>query len=359
MPKITIILPTYNGQQYIRESVESIINQTFKDWELIIVNDCSTDDTGSIISEYEKSDARIKIVNNAVNKKLPGSLNVGFKQATGEYLTWTSDDNMYLPDALKIMNEYLDKNPQQIMVRARYSVINESEELLYDADEYDQDIAYVRNCVGACFLYRKEVIEKIGLYNENKFLIEDYDYWLRIIFRYGEIGHISDILYLYRTHECSLTSTREQDVRRMLLKLRKEYIEEIVHHLSHRKDLLCELYYHFKMGGLLETKEANLLISYVPELKIDCGVIETKESIVYGAGGYGQSAYEKYAPIITYYADKDKFGNYLFDKEIISVDEMKRLKQQYQILIAASPHNIYSFLCTLIENGIDKCTVLV
>ncbi|MDD7333718.1 MAG: glycosyltransferase family A protein [Lachnospiraceae bacterium] len=56
-----------------------------------------------MISKYEKRNARMKIVNNAVSKKLPGSLNVGFKQATGEYLTWTSDDNMYLPDALKIM----------------------------------------------------------------------------------------------------------------------------------------------------------------------------------------------------------------------------------------------------------------
>lgn len=359
MPKVSVVLPTYNGQEYIKEAIESIINQTFEDWELIIVNDCSTDETGKVIEEYGKKDSRIRIINNSVNKKLPASLNVGFSQATGEYLTWTSDDNMYLPNALKVMIEYLDRNPQQVMVRARYNVINEDKEVLYIADEYDQDIGYIRNCVGACFLYRKEVVKKIGGYNENKFLVEDYEYWLRILFEYGEIGNISDVLYLYRTHKCSLTSTRERDIRRMLLKLRMEYIEKIVSRISHRKDLLCEVYYEFKKDNMLDDKVAELIMMSVPELKIDCGSVEDKESIVYGAGEYGKSAYEPYKSIIKYYADKNKYGEYVFDKKIISVDEMKNLKDQYQILIAASAHNIYSFLSTLIENEIDKCAVLV
>lgn len=358
MPKISVVLPTYNGQEYIKEAIESIINQTFEDWELIIVNDCSTDETGKIIEEYREKDSRIRIINNYVNKKLPASLNVGFLQATGEYLTWTSDDNMYLPNALKIMTKYLDQNPKQIMVRARYNVINEEKEVLYVADEYDQDIGYIRNCVGACFLYRKEVVEKIGYYNENKFLVEDYDYWLRILFQYGEIGQICDVLYLYRTHKCSLTSTRERDIRKMLLKLRKEYIQKLVLRLSHRKDLLCEIYYDFKMDHMLDFEVKELITTYVPEVKMDCGNVESKESIVYGAGEYGKLAYDRYASIIKYYADKNKCGEYLFDRKIISINEMRKLKDQYQILIAASSHNIYSFLRTLEENTIDKCVVL-
>lgn len=99
MPKISIILPTYNGQQYIGEAIESIIEQTFQDWELIIVDDCSSDNTLDIIRKYEKQDLRIKVIHNDVNKKLPASLNIGFKYAKGMYLTWTSDDNMYLPGA--------------------------------------------------------------------------------------------------------------------------------------------------------------------------------------------------------------------------------------------------------------------
>lgn len=359
MPKVSVVLPTYNGQKYIKEAVESIINQTFEDWELIIVNDCSTDETGKVIEEYGKKDSRIRIINNNVNKKLPASLNVGFSQAIGEYFTWTSDDNMYLPNALRVMTEYLDRNPQQVMVRARYSVINEDKEVLYVADEYDRDIGYIRNCVGACFMYRKEVVKNIGSYDENKFLVEDYEYWLRILFQYGEIGNISDVLYLYRRHQCSLTSTRKQDIRRMLLKLRKEYIKKIVLQLSHRKDLLCEVYYEFKKDNMLDDAIVELIMTYVPEIKIDYGNVENKESIIYGAGEYGKAAYEQYKSIIKYYADKNKYGEYVFDKKILSINEMKKLKDQYQILIAASTPNIYSFLHTLIENEIDKCTVLI
>ena len=111
MPKISIILPTYNGQLYIREAIESVIKQIFKDWELIIVDDCSSDNTLDIIKEYEKLDSRIRVIHNEVNKKLPASLNIGFSYAKGEYFTWTSDDNLYLPSALYRMNLYLDENP--------------------------------------------------------------------------------------------------------------------------------------------------------------------------------------------------------------------------------------------------------
>ena len=100
---ISIILPTYNGEKYIRESIDSILNQTYKNWELIIVNDCSTDQTPTIVDEYATKDSRIKIINNAMNLKLPKSLNIGFKEAKGEYYTWTSDDNIFKPTALEVM----------------------------------------------------------------------------------------------------------------------------------------------------------------------------------------------------------------------------------------------------------------
>ena len=105
MPKVSIVLPTYNGEEYIRQSIDSIRNQTFEDWELIIVNDYSTDGTSLIIREYEKKDSRIIVIENSENKKLPASLNIGFRSATGKYFTWTSDDNRYLPNALQCMVE--------------------------------------------------------------------------------------------------------------------------------------------------------------------------------------------------------------------------------------------------------------
>ena len=103
---VSIVLPTYNGGKYIRDSIESILNQTYTKWELIIVNDCSIDNTYEIINEYAKKDCRIKIINNPINYKLPRSLNIGFENTDGEYYPWTSDDNIFKRNALKKMVEY-------------------------------------------------------------------------------------------------------------------------------------------------------------------------------------------------------------------------------------------------------------
>ena len=104
-PKVSIILPTYNGAKYLRESIDSCLSQTHKNIELIIVDDCSTDQTSQIIKPYQ--DARIRYIRNEKNMRLPRSLNIGFALATGEYLTWTSDDNQFLPHAIETMLKIL------------------------------------------------------------------------------------------------------------------------------------------------------------------------------------------------------------------------------------------------------------
>ena len=98
---VSIIMPSYNTGKFIKETINSVLNQTYNNWELIIVDDCSTDDTLSIANKYSSMDKRIHVIHNEVNKKLPASLNIGFRRAEGKYLTWTSDDNMYVSDALK------------------------------------------------------------------------------------------------------------------------------------------------------------------------------------------------------------------------------------------------------------------
>lgn len=359
MPKITIVLPTYNGEQYIKESIESIINQTFKDWELIIVNDGSIDNTLMIINAYAKLDPRIQIINNDENKKLPQSLNIGFSYARGKYYTWTSDDNLYLPDALCKMNKYLDEHLQEVMVCAEYAVIDSEGKKMYDSSPYDKDYMYVRNRVGACFLYRSEIVDAIGGYNPNSFLVEDYEYWLRILFKYNSIGNINEKLYLYRIHDKSLSENRKKDINKQLLIMRKKYIVQIVACIEHRKDYLCKLYYEFKQAEMLDKELIKLFIQYVPELKIDGDTISTQRAIVYGAGLCGKQAYSKYSNIIDYYADKNKYGTSLFGKEVITIKKMKELSSGYQILVAANGEHIYSFLKTLIEYDINKCVILV
>ena len=110
--KVSIVLPVYNGEQFLSLSIESVLSQTYQNWELIIVNDCSTDNSPAIMEKYVEKDPRIRIIHNAENQKLPESLNIGFRAARGDYFTWTSDDNMYKPDAIETMVSVLDTHPE-------------------------------------------------------------------------------------------------------------------------------------------------------------------------------------------------------------------------------------------------------
>lgn len=208
---ISIVLPVYNGEKFLRDSIDSIINQTYKNWELIIVNDCSTDNSLKIAQEYANLDKRIKVISNETNKKLPASLNIGFKEAKGEYLTWTSDDNMYKPKALEKMYNFLEQNKEYIMVCAKFEkIINDNIENIYTPKPIPENMIFECS-VGACFLYRRNVLDLVGEYDTQWFLVEDYEYWLRVCL-IGKIGVIYENLYTYRLHDACLSTLRSYDV---------------------------------------------------------------------------------------------------------------------------------------------------
>lgn len=208
-PLVSIVLPTYNGSRYIRQSVESCLAQQFTDFELIIVNDCSTDDTAVIIEELGRKDARIRIIHNEFNKKLPLSLNTGFMQARGTYHTWTSDDNYYAPDALEKMVRILQADGQVDLVYTDYSLVDDEGRVFGRRtfhNIYDSFTDWL-GC-GACFLYKEEVFRTNKGYNPGAFLIEDYDFFMRAFLQYRFYYLPGYDLYFYREHPGSLTSTQ-------------------------------------------------------------------------------------------------------------------------------------------------------
>ena len=172
-PKISIVLPCYNGAKMIGEAIESVIAQTYKDWELIIVNDCSTDNTLEVAECYAAKDKRIRVLSNEKNSKLPATLNHGFREARGEYWTWTSDDNLLLPTMLEEMSGYLDTHPEVGMVVSDQYVIDEQGELIREVHvPEDLNISLLsNNGVGASFMYRREVARQVGEYREDLFLV--------------------------------------------------------------------------------------------------------------------------------------------------------------------------------------------
>lgn len=207
-PLVSIVLPVYNGEKYLKLSIESCINQTYQNWELLIIDDCSSDATPEIAKKYESQDDRIRYYRNEKNLKLPGALNRGFSLTQGEYLTWTSDDNYYRPEALEKMVYALEHSSAEF-VFTNYSIIDgegKETERIEISNDFRHKI-WGANIVGACFMYSRMVYEQIGDYDTSIFLAEDYDYWLRIFNRF-EVMCVRENLYAYRLHDGALTATR-------------------------------------------------------------------------------------------------------------------------------------------------------
>jgi glycosyltransferase involved in cell wall biosynthesis len=220
------VLPTYNGEKYLRQSVDSIINQTYKEWELIIVDDCSTDNTYTIASEYSKKDNRISVIHNVTNQKTPTSLNIGFKHARGDLFTWTSDDNVFMPEALDILHKELTNDASIDLVFSNYSVIDPDDYILLDIKTGPKEDIFRVDTIGACFLYKREVHETLNGYNKDKYLVEDYDFGLRAYEKF-EFKHIDKSLYYYRIHNSSLSANKRETIIKAAVKLLEEHYQNI------------------------------------------------------------------------------------------------------------------------------------
>lgn len=227
MPKISVILPVYNGEKYLKDSIESILHQTFSDFELILVDDCSTDKSGEIAQDYVQKDSRISYIKNKKNLKLPASLNKGFQKACGEYWTWTSCDNTYQPNAFSELVKSIEKNSNLGLVYSSMNIIDEHSRKTGQIIAGSPEDLIFRNVVGACFLYRKSIAKKVGEYNLKLFLCEDFQYWLRIA-SISLLNPIHKNLYNYRVHTESLTHTNQKKIIEKGISVQRTYYSAFV-----------------------------------------------------------------------------------------------------------------------------------
>lgn len=220
---VSVVLPTYNHLKYLKQSIESVLSQTYKNIELIIVNDGSTDGTEDFLNIY-KSNLAITVINQK-NMGLPNALNVGFAVAKGEFLTWTSADNFYENVAIDQLVKYLEDNNGIGVVYGNYFAINQNGEKLSASDSwrsYDRNLenpAVVQlpkeaqffkripvNSVGPLFLYRASLAKFIGKYS-NTPGIEDYDFWSRMELVANFMRLPTNLaLYSYRVHNESISA---------------------------------------------------------------------------------------------------------------------------------------------------------
>ncbi len=211
---VSIVLPTYNRAHLLPYAIRSVLNQSHTNLELIVVDDHSSDTTPDVVAEFD--DPRIRYFRNDPNLRLPRSLNRGFSQASGDYLTWTSDDNLFLPTAIARMVEMLTHRACDFVYADYYQFSNLTEDGRPTETELrrlpDKLQLGKGNHIGACFLYTRAVYDTIGEYDPELFLVEDYDYWMRAAKQFS-FCHLAEPLYYFRRDENTLFWSRFGEVK--------------------------------------------------------------------------------------------------------------------------------------------------
>lgn len=211
MELISILMPTYNVFPYIEEAVNSIIHQTYDKWELIIVDDCSTDGTYEKLLEIEKKDPRIFLYRNNENRKICKTLNKALSYAKGKYIARMDGDDISLPNRLEILKGYLDANPWCALVGSSSITIDKNGNLLsykrtFNSWKYIKKYMMYGSCIQHIWLARREIYRRLEGYREVPYA-EDYDFLLRGMRSGFKYANVEDFLYKVRIRSGNTLST--------------------------------------------------------------------------------------------------------------------------------------------------------
>jgi glycosyltransferase involved in cell wall biosynthesis len=201
MPKITIYTPTYNCDKYLEKSIDSVLNQTYQDFELIIIDDASTDNTQKILKKYAKN-PKIKILKNEKNLGLNKTAIEAIKLAKGEYVIRVDADDYLDENALMIMVDVLERHPEIGMVYPDFFFVNEGGEILdyYRKMKIGEEVELLDlPAMGGCTMIRKSCYKAIGGYRDDVRWQEKYDLWLKFISKFKPYN-INLPLFYYRRH---------------------------------------------------------------------------------------------------------------------------------------------------------------
>jgi glycosyltransferase involved in cell wall biosynthesis len=211
MPKVTVLMAVYNGDRYLRETIESILAQTFQDFEFLIINDGSRDATREMILSYD--DPRIRLVDNDYNLGLTPSLNKGLKLAAGEFIARQDADDISEPERLAKQVAFLETHSEVALLGTWYKEIDAQGNLIgngklpCDCTQIRWDILFYCPFVHSAVMLRKStVLEQIGFYDEAFIYAQDYDFWSRIA-RSLPVANLSEYLMKLRINPSSMTAT--------------------------------------------------------------------------------------------------------------------------------------------------------
>ena len=202
---VTVLIPVFNGEKYLSQAIKGVLNQTYTDFEFLIVDDASTDNSKNIIKSYD--DSRIKLVENGWNLGQTATLNKGIKLAKGKYIARLDQDDLSLPKRLEKQVEFLNSNPDITAVGSYVICIDENGNYMRESiwpvgfeNNLFNILCGIPPVGHPAVMYRKEVVEKIGYYRNDYSVSSDLDLWLRIYSKGCTCSNIPDNLTYYRIH---------------------------------------------------------------------------------------------------------------------------------------------------------------
>ena len=207
-PLVSIITPLYNSEKYIAETIESVLAQTYSNWEMIIVDDCSKDNSTKIVEEYQKKDRRIKLYQNEINKGVSYTRNRSIDIAQGKYIAFLDSDDLWKKEKLEKQINFMEQN-NIVLSYTAYEKINEDgskrgEIRVPEKLDYKE---LLKNCLIGFLtaIYRKEELKNFKFINSKA---EDYIFWLSILKKIEYAYGINEILASYRVLNNSRSSNK-------------------------------------------------------------------------------------------------------------------------------------------------------
>ncbi len=237
--KISVVLPCHNGEKYVKEAIESILQQTFDNFELLLIDDGSTDCSTDIIKSFK--DKRICYIKNSENIGLIKTLNKGLDLATGEYIARMDADDISYPERFAEQVKLLDNNPDVVMCGTWINFFNYPPRK--NDGHHPRNITYLSLLKGWCInhptvMIRKSILDANNLrYDENYPNAEDYELWTRLI-RYGRIVNIPQILLDYRWHENNISVKKEMEMKAMTAKIKQNMLDFLTEDKEQQQKLL-------------------------------------------------------------------------------------------------------------------------
>lgn len=264
MPKISVIMPVFNQEvHYLRTAIESILNQSYSDFEFIIIDDGSNDAVVAILAEFSKRDQRIRVFRNEVNSGIIISLNRGISHAKGEFIARMDSDDISLRNRLERQLQFLEEHPDHVLIGTNAVTIDEggkeTGKLIFPQTHHSifHSILLRNPILHPTWFLRRSLFEEVGRYDENALRIEDYEFLLRIAPR-QKIANLPEPLLCYRFNHSGISFKKNKLQEKQALLVRIKALRNYGYPMWHAIYLVRPLFLYFFVPSSLKKKLIQL-----------------------------------------------------------------------------------------------------